>query len=258
MKKIQISAVIITYNEEKNIARSLDSLLKVADEIVIVDSFSKDKTKEICLGYPSVKFIENSFIGFIEQKNFAFAQANYNYILSLDADEVLTKELEESILLTKGNWVHDQYQFNRLTVYCGQEIKHCGWYPDTKMHLCRRNTVYWGGKNPHAVLLPNNESKIPHLKGDILHYSFDGLDDHLDRIKSYGIVSAKAKFKAGRKISKWLLVPNALFVFMKRYLFQGGFKDGFYGLVICVLSAYGKFIEQVKIVELHRQHPHKN
>ncbi|RLD58345.1 MAG: glycosyltransferase family 2 protein, partial [Bacteroidetes bacterium] len=120
--KVQISAVIITYNEERNIGRCLDSLSDVADEIVVVDSYSSDRTEEICRSYNAV-FIKHKFTGHIQQKNWAILQASSPYILSLDADEVLSEELKASILRVKENWTHDGYYFNRLTSYCGKWIR---------------------------------------------------------------------------------------------------------------------------------------
>ena len=146
--KVNISAVIIAFNEEKNIERCILSLKNVVDEIVVVDSFSKDKTKEICLAH-NVVFIEHSFKGHIEQKNWAYTQASNNYVLSLDADEALSDELKNSILAIKNNWKNDGYAFNRLTSYCGKWIKHCGWYPDIKLRLWDRRKGTWKGINPH-------------------------------------------------------------------------------------------------------------
>jgi len=132
--QIQLSVVIITFNEEKNIARCLDSVATIADDIVVVDSFSTDNTKHIC-EEKNIHFIEHKFDGHIEQKNWAITQAKHQYVLSLDADEALTKELQVEIIKAKNNWQYDGYSFNRLTNYCGVWIKHCGWYPDKKLRL---------------------------------------------------------------------------------------------------------------------------
>ncbi|MEK6565704.1 MAG: glycosyltransferase family 2 protein, partial [Bacteroidota bacterium] len=130
----RLSVVIITHNEEQNIARCLESIRGVADEIVVVDSFSTDKTRAICQKH-GARFIRHKFEGHIEQKNFAMRQAKSPYILSLDADEALSPELRQSILDVKNNWASDGYRINRLTNYCGAWIRHCGWYPDTKLRL---------------------------------------------------------------------------------------------------------------------------
>src|ERR1035437_3751774 len=131
---IQLSVVIITYNEEYNIARCLESVKTIADDIVVIDSFSTDKTKEICES-AGVRFVQHKFEGHIEQKNWAITQAKFPHILSLDADEALDGTLIKSILEVKNNWKYDGYYMNRLTNYCGKWIYHCGWYPDRKLRL---------------------------------------------------------------------------------------------------------------------------
>ena len=129
----KLSVVIITFNEEKNIARCLASIENIADDIVVVDSFSTDKTEQICLKF-KVRFIQHKFEGHIQQKNWALQHAKYPHVLSLDADEALDEKLKSQIESIKGNWIADGYTMNRLTNYCGQWIKHCGWYPDKKLN----------------------------------------------------------------------------------------------------------------------------
>src|SRR6516225_8076489 len=143
-----VSIVIITFNEEKNIRRCLESVKEIADEIVVVDSLSTDHTKSICKEF-GVRFIEQKFLGYIEQKNFALDQAKYDYVLSLDADEAISKELVKSIQEVKQNPESDGYRMNRLTNFCGKWIKHGSWYPDTKLRVFNRKKARWGGINPH-------------------------------------------------------------------------------------------------------------
>lgn len=131
---IKLSGVIITYNEERNIENCIRSLSPVVDEIVIVDSFSTDATKSICLKY-KVTWIEQKFLGYIEQKNFALKQARFNYIVSLDGDEVLSENLQESIIALKSNWTLNGHYCNRLNNFCGQWIKHSDWYPNKKLRV---------------------------------------------------------------------------------------------------------------------------
>ena len=145
-----ISVVIITLNEEKNIGRCIVSVLDIADEIVVLDSLSTDKTKEICLNYP-VKFFEQPFLGYIEQKNKALEFSTYPHVLSLDADEEISAELKKSIQKVKENGVGDGYYFNRLTNYCGKWIKHTDWYPDQKLRLFDKRKGQWSGTNPHDI-----------------------------------------------------------------------------------------------------------
>ena len=139
---MKLSVVIITYNEEKNIERCLNSVKEVADEIIVLDSFSTDKTEEICKRH-AVKFFQHEFNGFSSQKNRASGLAENDYILSLDADEVLSERLKRSILKVKENALFDGYFFNRLNIYCGKPIKFTTWYPDRKLRLWNRKKGEW-------------------------------------------------------------------------------------------------------------------
>ena len=189
--KIKLSVLIITYNEEKNIARCLESVHGLSDDILVVDSFSTDKTKSICQE-KGVRFIENSFKGHIEQKNFAVTQAKNRYVLSLDADEALTPALKDAIRKCINNWQFDSYSFNRLTNYCGTWIKHCGWYPDKKLRMWDSTKGVWGGDNPHDKVIMHTNTKSKHIHLDILHYSFYTVEQHLKQIDYFTDISSKA------------------------------------------------------------------
>lgn len=175
---IKISAVVITYNEEDKIGRCLDSLRDVADEIIVIDSLSTDRTVEICKS-KCATVISQEFLGYIEQKNFALDKSNFDYVLSVDADEVLSPELIKSIIDIKSNFNSDAYEFNRLTNYCGKWIKHGGWYPDVKTRIWNKNDGRWGGTNPHDEVILENGKKVKKLQGDLLHYSIDSISQHI-------------------------------------------------------------------------------
>src|SRR3990172_2864038 len=175
---VQLSVVIITFNEEKNIGRCLDSVKTIADEIVVLDSFSTDKTEELCKA-KGARFFQHKFDGHIEQKNRAITFAKFPYILSLDADEALSEELKKSILEIKNNFSADGYYMNRLTNYCGQWIYHCGWYPDKKLRLWDSRKGKWGGINPHDKYeLFTSDTAARFLTGNILHYSYYSVEEH--------------------------------------------------------------------------------
>ncbi|SDL04209.1 Glycosyltransferase involved in cell wall bisynthesis [Catalinimonas alkaloidigena] len=244
-----ISAVIITYNEERNIARCLDSLQGVADEIVVVDSFSTDRTEEICRAR-GVRFLQHAFEGHIEQKNFAAAQARYPHVLSLDADEALDPTLQRSILAVKADWQHTGYQMNRLTNYCGHWVRHGGWYPDRKLRLWNRQFGQWGGTNPHDELRLTPEHSVGHLAGDLLHYSYYSLHDHVRQVNYFTDIMAQSQQHKGGSLLKVLLSPWVKFI--KSYFFQAGFLDGYYGLVIAIISAHATFLKYAKIRELRK------
>ena len=244
--KVELSVVIITYNEEKNIGRCLDSVQKIADEIVVVDSFSTDGTKRIC-EEKGVRFIEHAFEGHLEQKNWAITQASHPHILSLDADEALDDELQQTILQIKGNWTFEGYTMNRLTNYCGKWIYHCGWYPDTKLRLwdCRKGE--WKGVNPHDKYVLEPGSTIKHLPGNILHYSYYTIDDHLQQVNYFTTIAAKSHFKKGKRSSMLNVLVSPCIKFFKDYVLKRGFLDGYYGLVICIISSHATFLKYVKM-----------
>ncbi len=248
----RISAVIITFNEEKNIKRCLDSIIDIADEIVVVDSFSTDKTEEICVKY-GVRFIKNKFDGHIQQKNFAIGQAKYSHILSLDADEALSEKLKKSVLEAKNNWLADAYEMNRITNYCGKWIKHCGWYPDIKLRLMDRTKGKWGGINPHDKYIMNNDAKIMKLRGDILHYSFYTIYQHMQTVNSFSEIAAQRKFAKGIKTNLLIILFKPIFEFLKMYFIRLGILDGFYGFIICVNSAHSTFLKQIKLRDMSKK-----
>lgn len=247
---IPLSAVIITFNEEKNIGRCIDSLIEVADEIVVVDSFSTDKTAEICKS-KGVRFVQHAFEGHIQQKNWAITQAKYPHILSLDADEALNDVLKKSILEVKQDWKKQGYYMNRLTNYCGKWIKHCGWYPDKKLRLWDARQGCWTGINPHDKYeLYDGDTGTAHLKGDILHYSFYTIEQHLKQVEYFTNISSKALFEKGKKANVLHLLINPTVKFFRDYIFKLGFLDGYYGFIVCKISAKATYLKYAKLKAL--------
>jgi glycosyltransferase involved in cell wall biosynthesis len=247
-----ISAVIITYNEERNIERCLASLQGIVDDIVVVDSFSKDKTEEICTRY-NVRFVQHAFEGHIEQKNWAITQAKYPHILSLDADEALDEKLKQSILTTKKNWKFNGYTMHRLTNYCGSWVHHCGWYPDTKLRLWDSRLGSWGGDNPHDKFeLEKEFNQTQQLEGDILHYSYYTLEDHYKQVTYFTDILAKAQYQKGKKAPLLILYLSPIVKFIKDYFIKKGFLDGKVGFQICRISAFATFTKYRKLRSLHR------
>lgn len=248
-----LSAAIICFNEEEKIGRCLESLQGVADEIIVVDSFSTDRTQKICLDY-DVKFYKQKFLGHIEQKNYAMGLCTGDYVISLDADEVLSEELKASILKEKENFRANAYKFNRLTNYDGFWVKHCGWYPDTKLRIIKRNTASWGGMNPHDLLMPKDvNEKVVKLSGDLLHYSYDSIADHIDQTNKFTTIAAEHARAKGITSSNFKIVTRPILKFLKDYILKRGFLDGYYGLVICTINALSAFLKYSKIKELDRK-----
>lgn len=248
----KISAVIITYNEEQNIERCLKSIEGVVDEILVLDSFSNDNTERICNNY-NVKFVQQDFLGYIEQKQYATQLAKFDHILALDADEALSPELRKSILNIKDNWTHDAYRFSRLNNYCGKWIYHTCLYPERKIRLFIRNKGKWGGINPHDQFIMNQGCKVGFLKGNLLHWLYESIDEHHEKIKKFSGISANEYRKKGIRSSfvKTVLRPN--WRFFHSYFIKLGFLDGFLGFVISKNLAYQTFLKYSKLNLLKHQ-----
>lgn len=250
---MKLSVSIITFNEQKNIARCINSVTDIADEIVVVDSLSTDKTKEICLGF-GVKFIEQPFLGYKEQKNFALDQLQYEHVLSLDADEALSPELLESIKKAKAiGFPAGGYTMNRRSWYCDNWIYHGYWYPDTKLRLAKRSKVKWEGINPHDKLKIGRDETVVQLDGDILHYTYYTIDEHVLQGNRFSTISAKAYFEQGKKSSILKLLVNPAWAFFSSYILKRGFLDGFNGFVISKQIANTTFLKYAKLLQFHRQ-----
>ncbi len=247
----QLSVVIITYNEERNIARCIESVAGIADDIVVVDSFSTDRTKEICQNQ-NVRFIEHVFEGYIEQKNYAITCARYPFVLSLDADEALSEPLQKSILEAKKDKRFDGYAMNRLTNYCGTWIKHCGWYPDKKLRLWDSAKGQWGGVNPHDKFIMEKNAKIGNLQGDLLHYSYYSLDDHYRQIEKFTAIAAYELFE--KKVSAGYLKVylKTIAQYIKTLILKLGFLDGKMGWRIARLSAYATYRKYDRLRTLNK------
>jgi glycosyltransferase involved in cell wall biosynthesis len=249
---IKISVSIITLNEEKNIARCLASVKDIADEIVVVDSFSQDKTKEICNKY-KVKFIEKTFSGYVEQKNFADAQAENDWILSLDADEELSEKLKQEIFSIKQNPQADAYEMPRMTNYIGKWIRHTDWYPDRKIRLYNRKKARWEGKSLHEKLTLDKDAKLIRLSGDILHYSYYSISQHIAQFNKFTDIGAEEAFQKGKKAPLYKIFINPIWKFAYSYFLRLGFLDGYKGFLVCWISAFATFTKYIKLRELYRK-----
>jgi len=250
--QVKLSVVIISYNEEKDIERCLKSVIAVADEIVVVDSFSTDKTEEICRKY-DVEFIPHKFDGHIEQKNWAITQAKYPYILSLDSDEALDETMQNSIMAAKNDWKFDGYEMNRLNNYCGKWIRHCGWYPDKKLRLWNSRKGSWQGINPHDKYELIENASVGYLKGDILHYSYYSITEHVAQTNYFTDLSANEYYKKGKEGYIIKIIMNPLVSFIKTYILKLGFLDGYYGFIVSVLAAQSTFLKYVKLRQLKKE-----
>ena len=247
--EIKLSVVVITFNEEKNIGRCLESVREIADDIVVVDSYSTDRTAEICAEH-GARFIQHTFHSHIDQKNWAIVQAKFPHILSLDADEALSDELKQSILAVKRDWEHDGYDFNRLTNYCGKWIRHTTWYPSRKLRLWDARCGEWGGLNPHDKFILDPGCRKKHLEGDLLHYSYYEVEEHLEQLEKFSTIHAESYYRKGvhtNMLKRWL---HTGWRFLNDYVFRMGFLDGKAGFTVSRLGAREVNLKYLKLKKL--------
>jgi glycosyltransferase involved in cell wall biosynthesis len=218
----------------------------IVDEMIVVDSFSTDRTEEICLRM-GARFSKHPFEGYIEQKSFAISLASNDHILLIDADEALSEALREAILAVKNDWTHDGYTMNRLNSFCGQWIRHSGWYPDRKLRLFDRRKTMVKGRNPHDEMVMNEGAASSHIKGDLLHYTYETVEDQIHQINRFTAIQAKDNFKRGKKASWVSMICSPPFKFIRHYIFKLGFLDGYYGFLICRNMAYSTFLKHAKL-----------
>jgi glycosyltransferase involved in cell wall biosynthesis len=246
-----ISVVIITFNEEQNIARCLNSVRSLADEIIVLDSYSTDNTVSIARSFGAIVYFEK-FRGYIGQKNLAMQFATHNYVLSLDADEALDDHLAASILEEKKSLLHRAYSMNRCTNYCGRFIRHGLWYPDKKTRLFDRRVAKWGGLNPHDKIIIQDGFPVHHLKGDILHYSFNTVDDHIWQNNRLSAIAATSLYNVGKRSSLYKMLVRPAWAFINGYIFRRGFLDGIDGFTIAVNTAQQVFLKYNKLYTMQR------
>ena len=232
----KISAVIITKNEAANIARCLQSIINVVDEILVVDAFSSDNTVKIAEGL-GAKVIQRKWIGYSQNKNYGNQLAQHDWILSIDADEVLSKELTTSIQILALN-EQQVYAMNRLNNYCGQWIKHCSWHPDWNSRLFHRKKAKWKGDFVHERLNFPSSIKPVRLEGLLYHYSYQNSADHWQRIEKYAKLSAQQLYSDGKKATFIKLWIAPVVRFLRTYFFKMGFLDGKAGWTISVRTGY--------------------
>ncbi len=247
----KLSVVIITFNEERNLGRCLASVKEVADDVVVVDSFSTDRTEAIAHEH-GARFVQHAFEGHIEQKNWAVTQAKFQWVLSLDADEALSAELKGSILDAKQRTDADGFTMNRLTNYCGSWIRHGGWYPDRKLRLWDSRKGRWGGENPHDRYEMDPGSRIIHLAGDLLHYSYHSLADHYKQVEYFTTIAAKQLHARGAKGGLLKRIINPVAKFLGSYFLNLGFLDGAPGFTIARISTYATWLKYDKLRRLRR------
>jgi glycosyltransferase involved in cell wall biosynthesis len=233
----KLSVLIITLNEEEHLC-SLLSDLDFADEIVVVDSFSTDKTADIAKSYPKVKFIQHKFENFSAQRNFAISQAKNDWILFLDADEFLTPELKLEIIETlQNNQTYSAYFFERVFMFEKIILKYSGNQTDKIFRLFNKKFAKYDEKRlVHEKLIV--DGKIGFLKNKLIHYSYASYNDYKEKIIFYGKFKAQEKFIQQKKSNLFLQILHPAYNFLYNYIIRLGILDGKKGIVICYLNAY--------------------
>jgi glycosyltransferase involved in cell wall biosynthesis len=235
----KLSVIIITFNEEKNIKACIESVEGLADEVLVLDSFSTDKTAEICAD-KAVRFEQHTFDGHVQQKNRAMNMASHDWVLSLDADERLSEELKRSIQIAKQEAFHwaKGFRVNRRNFYAGKWIRYGGWYPDAKIRLWDRRFGSWQGTNPHDRVDLIATAKEAPIFGDIMHYTFHSASEHLAQAGKFGRIGGQA---LKDRPFFWLffkLILSPPWRWLKMYILKAGFLDGWRGLSIATITSY--------------------
>jgi glycosyltransferase involved in cell wall biosynthesis len=245
-----LSVIIITHNEEKNITRCIGSVKEIADEVIVMDSFSKDRTTQLAARL-GARCYYRIFSGYGDQKNAAARMAAHDHLLFLDADEYLSEELNDNILREKKRgFPHDGYRMNRLSYYCGRWIRHSSWYPDRKLRLLRREKGEWNTELVHESLEAVKEASLGTLNGDLLHIPYSSQENHIVKINRYSTLAAKRMHLQGKKPTLFKLLFSPLSSFFSGYILHAGFLDGLPGLLIAIHSAYYTFLKYTKLRQL--------
>jgi glycosyltransferase involved in cell wall biosynthesis len=246
-----ISATLIVYNEEHNIADALQSL-SWADDIVVVDSGSNDATLEICRRYTD-RIFHRDWTGYVDQKNFAVENARHNWIFSLDADERVSPELRGEILELAGKgFLKPGYKIPRVAFFMGRWIRHGDWYPDYQLRLFDRKHGRWEGGRVHESVKIRETPGF--LKGDIHHFTYRSLSDYLRRLEIYSNLAAFDYQQKGRRATPFTLLFNPVAAFVKAFLLKRGFLDGTPGFAVAVMGAVSVFFKYAKLYELRGRH----
>jgi glycosyltransferase involved in cell wall biosynthesis len=253
-----VTACIITFNEERSLPEALRSV-GFADEIIVVDSHSKDKTRAIAAAFSAARsdgtvvrprVIERDWPGHVEQKNFAIDQAANDWVLCVDADERVSPELRQEVeeALARESPGVSGYTMPRKNFYLGRWVLHGGWYPDRKLRLFRRSLGKWGGTNPHDHV--RVQGKVGRLRGDLHHYSYQSLADHLRTINSFTDIAAREKLKKGVRFPVPRMILQPPFKFFKMFFLKQGFREGAVGLIMATMGSLYVFLKYAKLWEL--------
>lgn len=246
----ELSVTIITLNEEGNIRECLESV-KWADEIVVSDSGSTDRTIDICREY-GAKVFQDEWLGFGRQKNLCIERASNDWILNIDADEMVTPLLREEIervLEDRGGC--DGFYIPRKSFFLGRWIRHCGWYPDYNLRLFKKGKGRFNEREVHEAVELNG--RVGYLGNPLEHYTYKSISDFLERMDRYSTLSAKEMFKEGKRVGLFDILFRPELTFFKMYILKRGFLEGYRGLILSGLYASYTLSKYVKLWEMSRK-----
>lgn len=246
-----LSVVVITYNEEKNIGRCIDSVTGLADEVIVVDSGSSDRTAAIARSKGAI--VEYApFAGYVSQKNKAIQLASHNLVLLLDADEAVSESLAASIMKARKE-EGTAYCMNRCNFFMGRFIRHGLWYPDRKLRLFDKRYGYCGGLNPHDRIVMQPGTEVLHIKGDLEHYTFDTMQAYQERNDQVSQIAAQSLYEAGVRRRWWRIFLSPAWAFINGYALRLGFLDGYRGWLIAIHTAQQSYSKYQRLRKLNRR-----
>ncbi len=246
-----LSVAIISFNEERIIKKTIESVEKIANEIIIIDSYSTDSTELLCKCFPKVKFFQKNFEGFGNQKNYAISKCTNDWILFIDSDEIPDKMAQESILRITQN-LHsdfDVYKIEFDNILLGKTLKYGGWGNVYRERLFKKGSAQYSIDAVHETLITSK--KIGKLSGKINHYTYSGVFHHIEKTNKYTSMMAKKLFEKNKKSSIFKIVTKPAFQFIKSYFLKRGFMDGLVGFYAAVVASFYTFLKYVKLYELY-------
>lgn len=250
----KLTTVIITFNEEANIERCLKAVLPISDEIIVIDSFSRDNTVDICKKF-NVKVVQKQWEGYSAAKNYASEIAENEWILSVDADEVVSPPLALAISNILKNPVYKVYKILRLNNYCGRWIKYGGWHKEFRKRLYNKSYVKWNDNEVHEDIEVKENLPVGKIDENLLHYSYRSISEHRVKTEKYATLSAREMFRKGKKPSYFKLLFSPAFKFIKDYIFRCGFMDGYYGYIIARENAFYTMQKYSKLKGFYTEPP---
>lgn len=246
-----LSTVIITFNEEQKIERCIRSAQKVSDEVLILDSFSTDKTLEIARSL-GAKIYQHEFLGFIKQRGLSIEKAQYNLVLALDADEYLDEDLTEAILNIKKQATADCYKLNRMSSLAGHWLKWGTWYPHRIIRLFEKDKAIASGNPPHDRIEAKKGATIKNLNGRLMHEAYDTIEDRMTGMRKHAFTAAHHRHKLG-KSSFWIKVyVKTIWKFFHEFFIRLGFLDGYYGYMAAISNTKYIYLRESKLIELDK------